>query len=36
MFQIKVLQKIKTKTHFVFSNFFSENHASYEVKVEKI
>jgi len=29
MFQTKVVQKIKT--HFVFSNFFFENRAVYEI-----
>jgi len=34
MFQTKVVDKIKT--HFVFSIFFSENLAVYEIKLEKI
>jgi hypothetical protein len=34
MFQTKVAKKIKT--HFMFSNFFSENRAVYEIMWQKI
>ena len=34
MFEIKVVEKIKT--HFMSSNFFSENRAVYEIMSKKV